>query len=388
MNMAKPHGGVLINRFLDKGKSQKLKNSNLQRICAGEDFILDIEKIAIGAYSPLKGFMSRDDFSEVVHNMRLADGTAWTIPIFLPVEGRVAGKLSVGDRIIICDKNDRDIALMEISDIFTFPKDKWVKKVYSTECSKHPGVNKIYSTHEKRIGGYIWMISRPSLEFEKYNMDPLQTRQLIRERGWKTVAGFQTRNVPHRAHEYLQKLALSVTDGILIHPIIGWKKDGDFLPSVIVDAYKVLIEKYFPPSSAIFAGLATAMRYAGPREAVFHAIIRKNYGCTHFIVGRDHAGVGGYYDNYEAHRIFDNFPDIGIVPLLLRGPYYCERCQEVVSDKICPHPEKWHRHISGTIIRELISKNKKIAPYLMRPEVVNVVMEYKKKSNSRKGWAI
>jgi len=364
---------VMISRSLNrKGRDAALR-SKLLRIEAADDFILDAEKIAIGAYSPLSGFMCREDFAEVVHKMRLKDGSVWTIPIFLPVHADIAGSISKGDHVIIRDLRGHDIALMVIKDIFSFPKDEWARNVYRTESRKHPGVKRLYDMHDKLLGGDIYMINRPRFKFEAYNIDPLDTRKIIRERGWKTVAGFQTRNVPHRAHEYLQKIALSLTDGILIHPIIGWKRAGDFGPEAVLSGYKALIRFYYPKGRVIFAGLTTAMRYAGPREAVFHAIIRRNYGCTHFIIGRDHAGVGDYYGKYDAHRIFDDLPDLGITPLLLREPYYCRKCAEIVSDKVCPHSEKFRVYISGTLIRRMVQAKKDIPPYMMRREVVNAL---------------
>ncbi len=379
--MIEPHGGVLINRCMTEKDAEKIKMSDLKRIKVIDDIILDIEKIAIGAYSPLKGFMRERNFVSVVNGMRLADGTPWTIPVFLPVSRELAGGFSKGDRIIIQDGKGNDIALLDVGDIYSFPKNEWADKVYGTKSRKHPGVDRLFDMHDKLLGGDIWMIQKPDFEFEKYNMPPEKTRAIIKEKGWRTVAGFQTRNVPHRAHEYLQKLALSFTDGLLIHPIIGWKKPGDFNPEVIIKAYDVLIRKYFPKGSVLFTGLATSMRYAGPREAVFHALIRKNYGCTHFIVGRDHAGVGDFYDKYDAHRIFDGFPDLGIQLLLLREPYYCGKCGEIVSDKICPHSEKSHKHISGTMIRKLISTNSYLPKYLMRPEVAKAVLDHKIKES-------
>ncbi|MDP8259077.1 MAG: sulfate adenylyltransferase [Candidatus Aadella gelida] len=367
--MIEPHGGKLIDRCLPKTKAESLKKSDLPRLVCNVDTVLDIEKIAIGAYSPLKGFMGKDDLSSVVTKMRLTDGTPWTIPIFLPINEKEAKKYSKGDEIIIQDETGDDIALMKISEIYSFHRKKWAKNVYGTDSTRHPGVKRLFDMHGKLLAGEVWMIDNPALAFEKFNLFPEETRKIIKERGWKTVSGFQTRNAPHRAHEYLQKLALSLTDGVLIHPIIGWKKDGDFRPEIVIKSYQTLIDKYYPKNSTIFAGLATAMRYAGPREAVFHAIIRKNYGCTHFIVGRDHAGVGDFYDKYDAHRIFDKLPDIGVIPLLMRGPYFCRKCNEIVSDKICPHPEKWHKHISGTMVRESLAKNKPLPEYVMRKEV-------------------
>jgi sulfate adenylyltransferase len=375
--MIEPHGGKLINRCLSQKEAQGLKKSKLPRIKVLDDFILDIEKIAVGAYSPLKGFMKKDDFISVIHEMKLADGTPWTIPIFLPVEEKVALVFSKRDSVIIQDETGDDIALLEISDIYSFPKEKWTEKVYGTKDRSHPGVDRLFNMHEKLFAGDIWLIQKPKFKFEKYNLDPEQTRKIINQKNWRTVAGFQTRNIPHRAHEYLQKVALSLTDGLLIHPIIGWKKDGDFNPELIIKTYEILIKHYFPKDSVVFSGLATSMRYAGPREAVFHAIIRKNYGCTHFIVGRDHAGVGGFYDKYEAHRIFDKIPDIGIKIFTLRGPYYCKVCKEVTTDKICPHSPKEHLQISGTIVRKFLSAGKKAPEYLLRPEVAEVVAKHK-----------
>ncbi len=371
--MIDAHGGKLVNRYLSKKKGGALKKSELPRLVCKSDTILDIEKIAIGAYSPLKGFMGKEDLSSVVSKMRLNDGTPWTIPIFLPINKEKAKLYSAGEEIIIQNEAGKDIALMKISEIFSFHRTRWAKKVYGTDSPRHPGVKRLFDMHGKLLAGEIWLIENPDFKFEKFNLFPEETRKIIVERGWETVSGFQTRNAPHRAHEYLQKLALSLTDGILIHPIIGWKKDGDFRPEIVIKAYQTLIDKYYPKDSTIFAGLATAMRYAGPREAVFHAIIRKNYGCTHFIVGRDHAGVGDFYDKYDAHRIFDKLPDIGVVPLLMRGPYFCRKCNEVVSDKICPHGEKWHKHISGTMVREALSENKALPEYIMRKEVFSAL---------------
>jgi sulfate adenylyltransferase len=386
--MIAPHGGKLINKILTENQARKLMAKKLKRIKTGKDFILDLEKIAIGAYSPLKGFLKKDELASVVYKMQLPSGSPWTIPIFFSVDDATANKVSKDELIVICEENGKEIGILKAEEIFSFHKFKWAKNVFGTENKRHPGVEQLFNTHDKLIGGEVWLIDSPDFEFEKFNLTPSQTRSIIKERGWKTVAGFQTRNVPHRAHEYLQKIALTITDGILIHPIIGWKKKGDFQPELVIKAYKVLIKNYFPKNSVIFAGLATAMRYAGPREAVFHAIIRKNYGCTHFIVGRDHAGVGDFYEKYAAHRIFDRFPNLGITPLLLRGPYYCQRCKEVVSDKICPHQEKEHKHISGTIIRELILKNRKIPEYLLRQEIAEIVLEYKRQKIKEKGWCL
>lgn len=375
--MIAAHGGKLITRVLTAEESRKVLSAGYKKIVVSRDFILDMENIAIGAYSPLTGFLKRGDLESVIYRMRLVSGEVWTIPIFLSLPEKTAGGLRKGEKIIICEENGREVGLMRVEDLFTFHKNRWAREVFGTENREHPGVHRLFNTHDKLIGGDIWLIKRPDFEFEKFNLTPQETRTLIRAYGWKTVAGFQTRNVPHRAHEYLQKLALSITDGILIHPIIGWKKDGDFVPKLIIKTYKTLIDKYFPAKSVIFAGLATAMRYAGPREAVFHAIIRKNYGCTHFIVGRDHAGVGAFYGKYDAHRIFDSVPDLGITPLLLREPYYCNKCKEMASDKTCPHGKRWQVKISGTMIRRFILEGKAIPEQMVREEISVILRKAK-----------
>ncbi|HTZ11406.1 MAG TPA: sulfate adenylyltransferase [Candidatus Margulisiibacteriota bacterium] len=371
--LIEPHGGRLINRVLPEKEAARIIKGNYRRIKVSQDFILDLEKIAIGAYSPLKGFMNKKDFTSVVKHMRLANGLAWTIPIYLPLAPGIARGLRRRERLVICSEDGQEIGLLSVEEVFSFNRDTWAKNVFGTQDRAHPGVKKIYASHEAFVSGETWLLQKSDFKFERFNLTPEQTRKIIAQRKWNTVAGFQTRNVPHRAHEYLQKIALTICDGILIHPIIGWKKDGDFRPEAIIESYRMLIDKYFPRDSVIFAGLATAMRYAGPREAVFHAIIRKNYGCTHFIVGRDHAGVGEFYSKYDAHRIFGNFPDLGIKPLLLREPYFCRKCQEIVSDKICPHHEKWHTHISGTFVRGCVRKNKDLPEYVMRKEVSRIL---------------
>jgi sulfate adenylyltransferase len=375
--MIKPHGGKLVTKILSKAEAKKVLARSYRRIAVNRDFILDLEKIAIGAYSPLTGFMKREDVASVVHRMRLSSGEPWTIPIVLMLPKNLANTLKDNEKIILCEENGKEVGLMRVEDVFSFDKKIWAEKVFGINSHAHPGVKRLFEGHSELVGGEIWLIEKYLFEFEKFNLTPSQTRAIIKRRGWQTVAGFQTRNVPHRAHEYLQKIALTVTDGILIHPIIGWKKDGDFKPEIVIKAYKVLIDRYFPKNSVIFAGLATAMRYAGPREAVFHAIIRKNYGCTHFIVGRDHAGVGEFYGKYDAHEIFQQFPDLGIVPLLLREPYYCKKCKEIVSDRVCPHGERWHQYISGTMIRKKLCSAKTIAQQFMRKEVFEVIKKIK-----------
>ena len=371
-----PHGGKLISRILSKSESDRMLGKKYKCIRVCRDIILDLQKIAIGAYSPLTGFMKKDELTSVLNGMRLATGDVWTIPIFFPIDDLAAGTLSRNEKVMICEENGKKIGVLKIEEIYSFDKLEWAGKVFGTQSTEHPGVNRLLGMHSKFIGGPVWMIDNPDAEFEKFNKTPMQTREIIEKRGWRTVTGFQTRNVPHRAHEYLQKIALSVTDGLLIHPIIGWKKQGDFNPEVIIEAYNTLIDKYYPKGKVIFSGLDTAMRYAGPREAVFHAIIRKNYGCTHFIVGRDHAGVGGFYDKYAAHKIFEKLPDIGIIPMKLSGPFYCKKCGEITTEKLCPHGESARENISGTAVRRMVSNRIALPETFVRKEINDLLVKY------------
>jgi len=378
--MIKPHGGTLVDRVL-KGKSLRAAladcKKDLPRIIADHDTLLDLENIAVGVYSPLTGFMTEDEFKSVVIRKRLPSGLAWTIPILLPITRDDVLKIAKGARALLCNENNVPIAVIRVKDIYSIEAKKAAKHVFGTVSREHPGVHKFLRSGQLFAGADIWLIRKNSYPFHAFNLEPRKTRAMIKDRGWKTVAGFQTRNIPHRAHEFLQKIGLSLVDGILIHPIIGWKKKGDFNPEVIINTYKILIDHYYPRDRVIFSGLATAMRYAGPLEAVFHAIIRKNFGCTHFIVGRDHAGVGGFYDKYAAHRIFDRFPDLGIVPLLLNGPYYCKKCLSVVSDKICPHHDTHNLEISGTLIRSMINRHKRIPEEYLRKEISDYIYRHK-----------
>jgi len=379
--MIKPHGGRLIERILPEGQARRelkiLKPAS--RLIIGHDTLLDLENIAEGVYSPLTGFMDSEDFQSVTIRKRLKGGLPWTLPIVLSAHRKQAEKFNLNSRVLLCSSDNQVAAIMEIKDIYEPDRRKAAKHIFGTVSRLHPGAAKFLSAGDIFLGGDIWLVRKNSYPYHDFNLTPSQVRVMIRSKKWKTVAGFQTRNIPHRAHEFLQKIGLSLVDGILIHPIIGWKKKGDFNPEVVIKSYQILIEHYYPKERVIFSGLATAMRYAGPLEAVFHAIIRKNFGCTHFIVGRDHAGVGGFYDKYAAHRIFDKFPDLGIVPLLLNGPYYCKRCMSVVSDKICPHRGKHEVEISGTLIRGMIAKHKRIPEHYLRKEISDYIYRQAKR---------
>ncbi len=367
--MIKPHGGMLINRILKKDKRNKaiLESKEMCKLTVHRDTILDVSNIASGVFSPLQGFVTRNDFLSIINKNRLEDGTPWTIPVTFPVNN--VKKIKEGDDVALFDDFNKPIAILHLEEIYNYNFSEAAKSIFGTTDINHPGVKKMKSMGNTLLAGEIDMINAPSSIVKEYELTPAQTREIFQKFKWKKIAGFQTRNVPHRAHEYLQKAALELTDGILLHPLIGWKKKGDYKPETIMKSYSVLIENYYPKNKVVLAALTTQMRYAGPKEAVFHAIIRKNFGCTHFIVGRDHAGVGNHYDKYAAHKIFDEIGDIGIEILKMNGPRYCRHCGHVTTEKTCPHPPKEQIQISGTLIREMLSKGKMPPVELMRPEI-------------------
>lgn len=373
--MIEPHGGKLINRILPKKEALRiLQDKTMPRLTVDRDTLLDLENIALGVYSPLSGFMIEEEFKSVVSKGRLLNNLVWTIPVFLALQSKNSKQLSLNSLALLCNEKNIVIGAIKVEDIYTVNKDKTAKDVFGTNDRKHPGVQKFYQMGDTFVGGEIWLKRRNAFPFHDFNLEPARVRKIIMQKKWKTIAGFQTRNIPHRAHEFLQKSALAEVDGLFIQPIIGWKKEGDFNPEMIIKTYQMLINEYFPKDRVVFSGLATAMRYAGPQEAIFHAIIRKNFGCTHFIVGRDHAGVGGFYDTYAAHRVFDKFPGLGITPILVRGPYYCKKCSSIVNDKICPHFNTKHKlEISGTTIRKMLTQNKSVPQQYLRKEVSDFI---------------
>jgi len=298
----------------------------------------------------------------------------WSIPIILQVDD--PSDLKIGEKVLLVDKTDNNpVAVMDISDIYRLNKKEIANTVFGTLDENHPGVKRLFSKGDYSIGGKIKLLNRPSFPNKEYELDPEETREIFREKGWKTVVAFQTRNAPHRAHEYLHRLGMEIADGLFIHPIIGLKKEGDFDSSVILKAYQILINSYYPHRKVLLAGLSTSMRYAGPREAVFHAIVRKNYGCTHFMVGRDHAGVGDYYDPFAAHKIFDEIPDIGIKIIKFYNVFHCERCGGIVSENTCSHPEEMITKISMTKIRKALSEGKRPPSKMLREEVADFLIK-------------
>ncbi|MBD3390058.1 sulfate adenylyltransferase [Candidatus Micrarchaeota archaeon] len=362
------HGGRIIERFARN--SQDLEE--LAYLELDSEVLKEVENIAYGIFSPLEGFMGKEELEAVLNEMRLPNDLPWTIPIVLPETRELDVK--EGDTVAL-KFGGKTVATMNIEEKYSFPKKEVAKKIFKTEDASHPGVRGLMDGGEQFLGGKINLVSTPKTEFGKYALSPKETRVLFKEKKWKQVVGFQTRNVPHIGHEYVQKAALTFMDGIFINPVIGKKKPGDFRDDVILDAYDALIKNYYLKDRAVMSILKTRMRYAGPREAVFHAIVRKNFGCTHFIVGRDHAGVGNYYGPYEAQEIFEEFPDLGITPLFFRKFFYCNKCEGIVNEKTCPHPSEFHRNFSGTKMRAALSEGKK-PEGMMREEVFKVINSY------------
>jgi len=377
--MIQPHGGTLVNKDLPEIEKQKILGEieEFEKIKVESEIGKVIKNIAFGVFSPLEGFMNENDTLNVLEHMYLENDIVWPIPIALDVSDDDIQKISIDDSLILTSLSDEHIALLKIEDIYSYDKKEFANKIYGTIDIKHPGVAKLFNQNEKLIGGEIFLINELSATFPRLDLKPIETRVLFKTRGWNKIAAFQTRNPPHLGHEYVQKAALTFVDGLFINPVIGKKKTGDFLDEVIIDAYKELIENYYPKNRVVLSTFETKMLYAGPKEAIFHAIARKNFGCDHIIIGRDHAGVGNYYGPYDAHKIFENFPDLGIEPLFFRSFSYCTKCNSIVNDKICPHSSDLHKNFSGSKIREIILSGKEPTSDVMRPEVAKVILNYK-----------
>lgn len=378
--LIKAHGGTLVNRLLeDKARDEAAaKAKGLKKIHLNDREISDVEMIAIGAFSPLEGFMCKDDYHSVMDTMHLKSGLPWTIPVTLSATADEAKGITPGMEVALADKAHNILAILSVEEVFAHDKEKEAIQVYGTSEDKHPGVKKVYEMGEYLLGGKISVIKRPEhAEFNDCRLDPKDTRALFTEKGWKRVVGFQTRNPIHRAHEYIQKCALEVVDGILIHPLVGETKGDDIPATVRMKCYRALIENYYPKDRVALVVNPAAMRYAGPKEAVFHALIRKNYGCTHFIIGRDHAGVGNYYGTFDAHYIFENFDPlaIGITPMFFDYTFYCKKCSGMASYKSCPHSSEHHIILSGTKVREMLRGGICPPPEFSRPEVAAILIE-------------
>ena len=377
--MNDPLGGTLIDRTApsDQRLSSLEAAKTLPALTADESLILDMEKIANGTFSPLTGFMDSANTSSVLNNLHLTSGHPWTIPIVVHTDPKAAAACRVGETCAIRSEADGTIvATIEVEEIHDLDRESFISNVFGTSDPAHPGVGRVLDWGPKLVAGPITLLSKSkSLIPDGYDLSPREVRASFTERGWKTIVGFQTRNLGHRAHEHLQKTALEQVDGLLIHPLIGWKKPGDMMPDVILDGYELLVEKYFVKSNVMLSALTTAMRYAGPREAVFHAIIRKNFGCTHFIIGRDHAGVGNYYGKYEGHDLARSLgEELGIQIMCLHGPCYCFRCGMPVTEHTCPHTEEWQQ-ISGTDVRAMVGRGERPPESFMRPEIADFLIE-------------
>lgn len=367
----KPHGGRLVNRISNTNPS------GLFSVLISSDLANDVENISDGIFSPLEGFLGQNDFENVVTKGRLSNDTAWTIPIILDFDEITAKKMKDAGDVLLKDPRGINIAILHVEEVFSFDKQKTAQGIYGTTDSAHPGVSKTLSLNDFLIGGKIDLVCRPpESEIRKHRLTPTQTRKAFLDAGWKTIVAFQTRNPPHVAHEMLQKTSITTRDGVFVNPLIGKKKPGDFVDEVIIKCYETMIKHYYPSNRCKLATLHTEMKYAGPKEAIHHAIMRQNYGCTHIIIGRDHAGVGNFYDPFAAHKIFDDYPELEISPIFFPAFFYCRKCLTFTNQKVCPHNTEDREQISGTKLRNMIQQGQAPNEYILRPEVSQVILNH------------
>ena len=369
-----PHGGQLINRIATPAERAEFlaQADTLPRVTLDERATSDLVMIAIGGFSPLKGFMEQADYEKVVEEMYLTNGLPWSIPITLSVSEEVADPLKEGNWVRLDDQNGKFIGVLELTQKYHYVKAHEAVNVYLTDDQAHPGVKVVYDQGPVNLAGPIWLLEREAHPlFPDYQIDPAESRKRFEELGWKTIVGFQTRNPIHRAHEYIQKCAMETVDGLFLHPLVGATKEDDIPADVRMRCYEIMLDRYYPKDRVVLGINPSAMRYAGPMEAIFHALIRKNYGCTHFIVGRDHAGVGDYYGTYDAKYIFDKFQpgELGIVPMMFEHAFYCKRTQQMATTKTSPSGPEERVHLSGTKVRALIRDGQLPPPEFSRPEV-------------------
>jgi sulfate adenylyltransferase len=371
-----PHGGHLVDRL----EQRPANVESLETLILTSREVSDLDMLATGALSPLEGFMGRDDYDRVVDEMRLASGLPWALPVCLAVEA-----VPRGDRVALADESGRLLAVLDAEEVYPYDKEREAERCFRTTDTDHPGVARLMAQHPLYLSGRVRVFDRVPPAFPELAMDPAETRALFAERGWKRVVGFQTRNPIHRAHEYLTKVALETVDGLLIHPLVGETKSDDVPAATRVECYRVLVDNYYPMDRVVVSAFPAAMRYAGPREAIWHAICRKNYGCSHFIVGRDHAGVGSYYGTYDAQLIFDEFEphELDIEPMFFEHSFWCKVCGSMASAKTCPHGGDDHVFLSGTKVRELLAAGEEPPVEFTRPQVADVLIDYYRNAPAR-----
>ena len=375
-----PHGGTLVNLLAgpDEAEALRAEAANLPKLVVSERELADLEMLAVGALSPLTGFQGEGDYHSVLETMHLENGLAWAIPVTLSVDEEGAHRLGGAESVALCASEGAEpLAILRISQIYKRDRSKEAMGVYQTEDAEHPGVAAMLAAGEFCVAGELRVISLPPHDdFVPYRLTPEQTRAAFAQRGWRTVVGFQTRNPIHRAHEYIQKCALEIVDGLLVHPLVGATKGDDVPADVRMRCYEALFDGYYPKDRAMVSVFPAAMRYAGPKEAIWHAICRKNYGCTHFIVGRDHAGVGSYYGTYDAQAIFERFEpgELGIQTLNFEHSFWCNACEGMASPKTCPHGEDTRVSLSGTKVREMLREGERPPVEFSRPEVADILI--------------
>jgi sulfate adenylyltransferase len=382
-----PHGGVLVDRTATAAEreEQSREARHLPTLELSERSVADLECIATGVYSPLEGFVGEEDYGSIVERMRLRNGLPWSIPVTLGATSAFAAGLAKGARIAL-GQGGRVLATMAVASVFRPDKSREAEAVYRTADAAHPGVAALYESGEVNLGGPVTLLEPVGhTDFAGFRLTPVETRAEFVRRGWSTVVAFQTRNPIHRAHEYLQKIALENVDGLFVNPLVGATKGDDVPAEVRMHTYQVILESYYPRDRVLLGVFPAAMRYAGPREAIMHAIARKNYGCTHFIVGRDHAGVGSYYGTYDAQRIFDQFApgEMGITPLKFENAHFCRKCGQFATSKTCPHTAADWLQLSGTKVRSMLSAGEVPPPEFTRPEVARILMEAYREGNGK-----
>jgi sulfate adenylyltransferase len=372
-----PHGGRLVSvSTFDHSPEKSKELSENSMVQVSHETMVQMFNISTGVLSPLSGFMGKADYENVIDSMRLSNDTPWTIPVLLHVpESFNAGG---GDEITLVDEAGNPVGILTFEELYSISKKEYAKKVFGTEEEAHPGVAKIYASSDRVVSGKLKSVQRfDKGPFENFTLSPKETRVLFKEKGWKDIIAFQTRNAPHIGHEYVQKTGLAFADGIFINPVLGKKKSGDFTDEVILETYQTLVKNYYPKNSVVLSVLHYEMQYAGPKEAIMHAIMRKNFGCTHIAIGRDHAGVGSYYGPYAAHEIFKEFPDLGIQAVFFREFFYCNKCAGIANEKICPHLESDRLTFSGTKLRKMFQAGETPPKEFMRPEVSQVILRSK-----------